>query len=210
MNHLIKKGDLTNNIFKFVYWDAIHKGSKLVTAGGILWITKFVSGFCGTASQMFYRDAKKKSETQTDFDNDHSRWKSDIYPLCHLERENTKHVLCCTHRKMTQYREKEIAELDRWFQTTKTDPKIKRRIITCFISFLESMNAISVPDEYRVCANLQDRIGYYNFWFGRFATTWRELQREYLYTHYKDRRFSADAWAKQLVSRIYRLSHNLW
>ena len=91
---------MRQDLVKFVDWDAIHRGSKLITAGERLWMTKYVSGFCGTASQMFYRDAKKKTETQKQFDNDHSRWKNDLCPLCHLEHENTKHVLCCTNRKM--------------------------------------------------------------------------------------------------------------
>ena len=72
------------------------------------------------------------------------------------------------------------------------------------------MKKLSAPDEYLICANLQDDIGYYNFWFARIATTWRNLQRDRLCLKYKDRRHSADAWAKQLVCKLYRLTHNIW
>ena len=130
MNHLTTKGDLTRENFSFVDWDAIHRGSKLVTTGERLWMTKFVGGFCGTASQMFYRDIKKKSKSQEDFDRDYSGWKSDICPLCRVARENTKHVLICSHRKLQRYRDKQINDLENWLQTRKTDPRITKCITT--------------------------------------------------------------------------------
>ena len=60
--HLIQKGYLTNDIFKFVDWDAIHRGSKLVTAGERLWIAKFVSGFMVPLHKCFIEMLKRNQK----------------------------------------------------------------------------------------------------------------------------------------------------
>lgn len=215
INHLTQKRDLPIGMAGFVDWDAIHRGAQLVTAGEKLWMSKFVSGFCGTASQMCFRDTKKSTESQSEFDQDFKRWKSNMCPLCKIVRENTKHVITCSYRKAQKYRLKQIDEFETWLQHRRTDPKIVTCIIRCLrsngeLSFLTTMRSMSVSEDYLTCANLQDQIGYENFWFGRIATTWRNLQRTYLEQYYSDRRYSADAWVKHLISKLYRVCRNIW
>ena len=59
VQHLLRKGHLNAAAVSQVDWNAIHGGSKLLPIGDRLWMTKYVSGFCPTARQMFFRDQKR-------------------------------------------------------------------------------------------------------------------------------------------------------
>ena len=73
INKMITKGELSRFSVRTIDWDAIAGASKMQTSGEKLWLTKFVSGFAPTAVQMTYRHQKKKSESQSEFDNDFRR-----------------------------------------------------------------------------------------------------------------------------------------
>ena len=53
---LIEKGDVSSNAIDLIDWFAIGGASKLLTMYEKLWVSKFVSGFSATASQMHYRE----------------------------------------------------------------------------------------------------------------------------------------------------------
>lgn len=42
-----------------------------------------------------------------EFDNDFRRWRSDLCPICKLERETQHRVMCCTSKGMERIRRKE-------------------------------------------------------------------------------------------------------
>ena len=53
-----------------------------------LWLTKYVSGFCATATKMHER----------------GKWESPLCPLCSRCNENTKHIIICQDtRAQTKY-----------------------------------------------------------------------------------------------------------
>ena len=172
VQHLLRKGHLNAAAVSQVDWNAIHGGSKLLPIGDRLWMTKYVSGFCPTARQMFFRDQKRKSETQEQFDQDFNRWKSPICPLCKLEEETSEHILQCTNRKMAAHRKKMRKELKVWFDLQHTDPLISKCILSALHScgestFRESMEVFTFDEIYLSCASSQDQIGWTNFLFGR-------------------------------------------
>lgn len=72
------------------------------------------------------------------------------------------------------------------------------------------MLAITDDEDYLQCALSQDTIGRINFSFGRISSHWRNLQRQYLEREYSKTKFSADAWAKRVVSKIYKMAKNIW
>ena len=215
INHMIRKQILTRPAVKHIDWDAIKGSAKLLPAGDKLWISKFVSGFCGTAAQMYVRDRKKKSETQEQYDLDHSKWKSDQCPICKCERENTAHVMQCMHKKAYNNRIRQIKDLQLWFDLQHTDPLISSCIVYTLeskvnVSFHDTMCALTDDDDYIQCALSQDMIGKVNLHFGRITKRWRQLQREYLLREYPKTKFSADAWAKRFVCKLYKMAQNVW
>lgn len=48
------------------------------------------------------------------------------------------------------------------------------------------------------------------FFFGRVSQKWRELQRRYFLFKYPTRKYSADAWIRRVIGRIYRMTRGLW
>ena len=190
-------------------------GAKLLPAGDKLRISKFVSGFCATASQMCYSDAKKKDENQEDYDKDYTKRKNDRCPMCKTERETSAHVLHCTHKRATRNRCRQIRDLSTWFDLQHTDPIISSCIIQTLESshehnFYDSMVCLTSDEVYLQCALSQDAIGRTNFGFGGISKQWRTLQRDYLLREYSKTKFSADAWVKRLISKIYKMAQNLW
>ena len=116
---------------------------------------------------------------------------------------------------MTKFRNKQINDLDQWLHNRRTDPKISMCLINTLKangdeSFYSSMRLMTNDAIYLSCSQVQDSIGYHNFLFGRISSHWKELQRSYLEKKYNDRRFSADAWAKHLIAKLYRIIHNIW
>lgn len=215
INHLIRNQSLSIGAVQHVDWNAIKGGAKLPPAGDKLWISKFVSGFCGTASQMFLRDRKKKSEKQDEYDLDHRKWKSDKCPLCKEVRENTAHVLQCMGGKSQRNRLRQIKDLNTWFDLQHTDPLISSCIASTLesptdTSFYDTMSSLTDDEEYIQCALSQDSIGRVNFSFGRITKRWRLLQRGYLLREYSKTKFSADAWAKRLICKLYKMAQDLW
>ena len=106
----------------------------MLTVGEKLWIAKFTSGFCATASQMRYREIgkttrKKHKKTIEDEVNNIAPWNDDLCPLCKLTRENTKHVLCCTDSEATNFRTDAFLQLQEWLITQRTNPAIIQRVI---------------------------------------------------------------------------------
>ena len=53
-------------------------------------------------------------------------------------------------------------------------------------------------------AQEQDRIGHTNFLFGRVSRYWKESQRRYLLRMFPTKNYSADAWFKRFICKIYR------
>ena len=215
INHLIRNDTLSRQAVQHIDWNAIKGGAKLLPAGDKLWMSKFASGFCATASQMCFRDVKKKDENQDEYDKDYTKWKSDRCPLCKTERENSAHVLQCTYKRATKNRLRQLRDMRTWFDLQHTDPIISSCILHTLESshdqtFHDSMTSITSDEEYIQAALSQDSIGRVNFCYGRISKRWRLLQRQYLVMEYSKTRFSADAWAKRLVSKLYKFARNLW
>ena len=117
INHLIRTNKLSRDAVRHIDWDAIKGGAKLLPAGDKLWMSKFVSGFCATASQMTLRDREKKSESQLQYDMDYLKWKNNAWPLCKEDRENTEHVLQCPHKRARRNRHRQLKESGLTFNT---------------------------------------------------------------------------------------------
>jgi len=217
---LHEKGDLLEDAFDLVDWHAIAQASKMLTIGEKLWIAKFTSGFCATASQMRYREIgkttkKKHKKTIEDEVDNIAPWNDDLCPLCKLTRANTKHVLCCTDSEATNFRTDAFLQLQEWLTIQRTNPVI----IQCVIGRLNGSNAdtfsshmmeVSTDPIDLQAAQEQDRIGHTNFLFGRVSRYWKESQRRYFLHMFPTKNYSADAWFKRFICKIYRTIKSIW
>ena len=120
---------MSSDGINFIDWKAIGAAGKKMTAYERLWIAKFTTGFCGTASQLHFRYVSKKKKEEKDkletryetsrdrnddesknkcieMDDQLSKWNTNLCPLCFLAKENTKHVIQCTHKEATDYQQK--------------------------------------------------------------------------------------------------------
>ena len=114
VNKMITRQEITRSAIPLVTWKSIEGASKMQSAGDRLWLTKFVSGFAAFATQIKYRHQRRKSESQKEYDEDNSRWKSDLCPICKFERETKFHVLTCTSKRMSRCRKKQNHTLSTW------------------------------------------------------------------------------------------------
>ena len=215
INKMISRSDLTRQMVPMIDWDAMEGASKMQTSGERLWLAKFVSGFIATAIQMSYRDQKRKTETQEEFENDYRRWKCDKCPVCKKERETQYHILVCTSKRIYKRRMKTINDMSKWFDEQRTDPLISQCVDSVLrqdgnLSFKTAMTNLTLDSNYLHAAACQDIIGFKNFIIGRVSREWKHLQAQYLIRTYPDKRYSAIAWVKRWVYRIYKRMGDLW
>ena len=144
-----------------------------------------------------------------------SYWQDDLCPLCRMQRENTKHVITCDSEQATKYRNDSITLFTNWLRDQLTDPAI----VSCFSVALKNHNSQAFSHSikhtdatplHHTAAMEQDEVGYVNFFFGRVSQKWRELQRRYFLFKYPTRKYSADAWIRRVIGRIYRMTRGLW
>ena len=100
-------------------------------------------------------------------------------------------------------------------ESQRTDPDI----ISCIRLVLDTSNHSSFYDAMSMtttnalvlrAAREQDSIGDVIFLFGRFSSVWKEMQRAYLLRTYPTKNYSADAWVKRFIARIYRTVKGIW
>ena len=72
------------------------------------------------------------------------------------------------------------------------------------------MKTITTSRLHLSTAQEQDEIGAVNFLFGRISKKWREIQRKHLLHYFPSKNYSADAWIRRVIARIYRVTQSLW
>ena len=232
---LVEKGDVLVEGIDMIDWEAIGMAGKHLTAYEKLWVTKFTSGFCGTATQMHYRYVSKKkkkekealdeldeneennTEQQKDIviDQEVSQWTHNLCPLCSTVRENTKHVLICPQKEATFYRSQQFTIFSDWLISQKSDPHFRECVIMVLrsktnMSFAAAMRTITTSRLHLTAAQEQDIIGLPNFLLGRLSRKWREVQRSYFSHQFPNKKFSADAWTRRVIAKIYKTSQSFW
>ena len=70
---MITQNDIASAAVSHIDWNMMGGASKYQSSGDRLWLAKFISGFTAAVIQMTYRDQKRKSESQKDFDQDYRR-----------------------------------------------------------------------------------------------------------------------------------------
>lgn len=115
-------------------------------------------------------------------DEDHSvltndqlnQWETNLCPLCSLVKENTKHVIQCTHVDAKDYRQKQFLLCTTWLTTQRSDPFFRDCVSIVLkseqpITFCTAMRQVISSKLHIEAAKEQGAIGLINFLFGRLS-----------------------------------------
>ena len=193
---LASKGRLSLQGFDEVDWDAMEVKMASTPDQHRIWITKHVSGFCGTNHML----NKRKSSHST------------ICPCCKDPAiiENTFHQLHCTDIQRVELWEKCVKSLEKWLAFKQTSPLL----ITGIIRYVSGKGAVAYSSvknnthQLRLLSVSQDTIGWNNFMEGKISKRFQTVQQEY-YTDI-DSKFSSHKWASDLISRLLLMIHKQW
>ena len=184
--------------FLSIDWNSIEHATKMLTLSRRIWLTKFVSGFCPTASKMFER----------------KQWDSPLCPICNVTLENTKHVItCCDHRVKNKYSNL-LQTFINFLDRINTHPDI----ISVFrqsllhqhpISFRQVSINLHCSNDIIIAAIEQDKIGWHNFFKGHLNKQWKAIQLSYFKNVFSIPP-SVDSWMKQVIHHIYNFSFQMW
>ena len=195
---LYQNKNYTKNSFTYIDWNAIEKATKMLTLNRRIWLTKFVSGFCATASKMHTRKI----------------WDSSLCPICNKDIENIKHIIICTDDRVQKKYQTLLKEFIKSLDKINTHPDIISVFHNTLLpqhpsSFTQTSIKLRCDHNIIIAAQEQDEIQWHNFFKGHISKKWKTIQQLYLqkismiYS-------SPDAWLKQVISHIYKFSFQIW
>ena len=146
-------------------WQANHTAIKTLIVSRRHWVTKHVSGHCGTGKMMV-------------------RWKqreSDACPRCN-EPEDASHIWLCKHpESITVWRES-IETLRSWLIAQQTHPSITAIICSRLLEWKTGIPYSPLDSSFlglRATVALQDLVGWQAFLEGCPVLGWQETQQRF-------------------------------
>ena len=109
--------------FSSVNWDAIEGAMARCTPSTAKWVTKYSSGFIGTAKTLARRDY----------------WLDKTCPMCQCTTEDNMHVICCPQPAQRQMLHRQLDELYDWLEYVRFSPSM--------ISEIKRINNIWINDQ---------------------------------------------------------------
>ena len=107
---LVRTNKLTNITYDMVDWEMSGRAIRSMSCHDRTWVTKFASGFCGTAPIM----SKWKE----------GGWESSLCPRCGMCNENTEHILWCTFGPSRDCRHQATLNFVQWLNDSYTEPSL--------------------------------------------------------------------------------------
>ena len=197
---LIKTNKLTKATYDMVDWAMSGRAIRSMSCNDRTWVTKFASGFCGTASMM----SKWKE----------GGWESSLCPRCGLCDETTEHILWCTFDPARDCRHQATLHFVQWLNDNHTEPSL----LFCITQILQKGPTTSFKKETSHCINPkikqlgcdQDLIGFMNFFRGRISKRWYDIQDDYLCRSHVPTKKRGSTWTSGFIRQIYKWSRALW
>ena len=197
--YFAKKGIVSEQNFGRVWWDGMEKLMKSYPKMYRVWLTKHVSGCCGTNKQMSY-------------------WKRDwnaMCPSCGAVAETAQHITRCRdagRRKMLRH---SVMNLIEWVGETTGETDMAYAL-SCYLTAQGERTfddaAMEMGREARV--RWQDLIeettslGWDCLVEGRISKVWLEFARYGLAATRNP--MGTEGWAKRFVDHLLRITHQQW
>jgi hypothetical protein len=192
--HYHSKGIVDRDLFDEVYWDGIEQVMKQSPTMFGVWVTKQVSGFCGTNHML----------------NTIYGTEADICPNCSATPERATHIFACRDPGRSAVFYSSVDALLEWMRSQKTDPELSALVYRYLRNRGEvPMLSLCRPGSpYRQLAEMQDRLGYRNFLEGRVTALYYSERQLYISNHHL--RKHAGHWCKGFIQRLLQITHRQW
>ena len=135
---------------KDIDWELFARSRMLLSKSRQIWMSKWLSGFCGVGRRLFLQSYQSHSNC----------------PRCNLTNEDTSHVIQCEIVGATLLWEEEINSLQKWMENHGGDPVLTNTICGSLKSWRNHRPLPSVnTSEYLINEAIykQDTIGWRSF-----------------------------------------------
>ena len=178
-------------------WEVSRLAGNKLPQGLKRWKAKFISGCIGVGHALLYRRHQ-----------DHANC-----PLCGHHLEKSSHVLLCPDRKAKQLFEKKLqGPIKKSLKKLKTHPTLHEAFIRV-LSHWRVGRRIKPSDFTRLdgirdAMKDQEKIGWTNFFLGRWSPKWQVIQAK----HYKriSSKKSPRRWAAAVIHRLFLVAWDMW
>ena len=192
--HYHIKNIIHRDNFDLVYWDGLEKVMNSAPEMWSVWVTKQVSGFCGTNHMLRnFQDGVV-----------------DQCPNCLCTPERATHIFNCRDPARSQIYEDSVDILITWLSSQQTDPALLSLISTYLRCRGDrTMTSLCSPgSRYFHFAVIQDKLGFRNFIEGRVPAILVGLRSDYIAQN--GLRRHAGHWCNGLILRLLQIIHRQW
>jgi hypothetical protein len=185
---------ITSRYFHLVNWDMIHRVMHAFPQMYRVWITKHVSGFCGTNKQLSRMDSSVTNKCM----------------CCGRRDEDKRHISRCPDPGRSTLFAQTVNDLIKWMGNSNSDIELTLAIQT----YLHQRGRKSMK---RICATMPrlqimacdfDRLGWDNFTEGRICNSLFQVQQAWLAK--TGSRWSITKWSRKFICKVINITHRQW
>ena len=185
---------IPSKYFHLVNWDAVHRVMTKLPQMYRVWITKHVSGFCGTNKQL----SRMQSSTQN------------RCMCCCRRGEDRLHITRCPDPGRSAMFNQTVEDLINWMKRSNGDIDL----ILVLQAYLKLRGKTPMR---RICSTIPrlhimardfDRLGWVNFTEGRICNALFQVQMDWLSK--TGSRWSISGWSVMFVSKVLDITHRQW
>jgi hypothetical protein len=185
---------IPSQYFHLVNWEALHRVMHTLPQMYRVWLTKHVSGFCGTNKQL--------SRMSSSMDNK--------CMCCGGKNEDKLHITRCPDPGRTTLFTQTVLELIEWMTKSNSD----RELILALQAYLIQRGKKPMK---RICATMPhlhtmahdcDRLGWENFTEGRICNSLFQVQQSWLTKTGFQR--SITTWSRRFICKVLNITHRQW
>lgn len=199
LRHQQKQPGFSREVQQLVDWQCIEKAWASRSQATIIWLAKWISGFCGTNAKLHQIDKEMEATC----------------PHCSTQQlETSFHIMVCPSPLSAELRWKEINKIDEWLHRVETRWDIRITITNALHNMLQGAGfASEVPenpynDFVISAAKQQDLIGIETFLQGYLAKDWGRAMEEYYFDTENKR--TGVSWSASLSNKIILFARDMW
>ena len=180
--------------FHLVDWDNIERTMTNLPKMLQVWITKHVSGFCGTNKHLSRLDISHSTRCK----------------CCGAQVETTQHITRCPNPGRVRMFEETVSDLAQWMRTQNGHPQLTQAVQI----YLNNRGRIRMSHicagwpEFSKFSRDHDILGWESFIMGRISTSFFTIQRTHL--NHSGSRLSITSWASQFTHKLLNIPHKQW
>jgi hypothetical protein len=192
--HYNDMGIIPWDLYDSVYWDGVERVMNKVPEMFSVWVTKQVSGFCGTnhMKNVIYGNVV------------------DVCPNCGHTPEKSSHIPRCRDSGRSIMFRKSVDTLVTWMEQQQSDRELIHLIRNYLLSRGDRpMLSFCRPNSpYTQLATVTDALGYGNFLEGRICALFLPMRQ--LDIERRGLRKHAAHWCNGLILQLLQITHRQW